>query len=45
LYFIQTACVIAACSHGLGEHRDDLSDENFGRFSKVSVFLVCRESC
>ncbi|KAJ4162036.1 hypothetical protein BFJ63_vAg8492 [Fusarium oxysporum f. sp. narcissi] len=35
LYFIQTACVIAACSHGLGEHRDDLSDGNFGRFSKL----------
>lgn len=35
LYFIQTACVIAACSHGLGEHRDALSSEDFGRFCKV----------
>ncbi|KAF4441127.1 hypothetical protein FACUT_2895 [Fusarium acutatum] len=35
LYFIQTACVVAACDHGLGEHRDALSDEDFGRFSKL----------
>ncbi|KAF5551300.1 hypothetical protein FMEXI_3418 [Fusarium mexicanum] len=35
LYFIQTACVVAACNHGLGEHRGALSDENFGRFSKL----------
>ncbi|KAF4446980.1 hypothetical protein F53441_9451 [Fusarium austroafricanum] len=34
-YFIQTAIVIAACSHGLGEHRDALSDEDFERFSKL----------
>jgi hypothetical protein len=43
LYFIQTACVVAACSHGLGEHRDALSGEDFGRFSKVSVLFVCRD--
>ncbi|KAF5602213.1 uncharacterized protein FSUBG_7888 [Fusarium subglutinans] len=35
LYFIQTACVVAACNYGLGEHRDALSDEDFGRFSKL----------
>ncbi|KAF5642509.1 uncharacterized protein FTJAE_3666 [Fusarium tjaetaba] len=35
LYFIQTACVVAACNHGLGEHRDAQSDQEFGRFSKL----------
>ncbi|KAI1033868.1 hypothetical protein LB503_011129 [Fusarium chuoi] len=35
LYFIQTACVVSACSHGLGEHRDALTDEDFGRFCKL----------
>ncbi|KAF4951202.1 hypothetical protein FSARC_12982 [Fusarium sarcochroum] len=35
LYFIQTACVIAACSNGLGEHRDTISDADFNRFSKL----------
>lgn len=43
IYFIQTACVIAACSKGLGEHREALSDDEFARFSKVSEYmLVCR---
>ncbi|KAF5985464.1 hypothetical protein FBULB1_2893 [Fusarium bulbicola] len=47
LCFIQTACVVAACNHGLGEHRDALSDENFGRFSKVTDVCVTniRDSC
>ncbi|KAF4997503.1 hypothetical protein FGRMN_3867 [Fusarium graminum] len=35
LYFVQTVCVIAACSNGLGEHRDAISDDDFMRFSKV----------
>ncbi|CAG7558217.1 unnamed protein product [Fusarium equiseti] len=35
IYFIQTACVIAACSKGLGEHRDALSEDEFARFNKL----------
>ncbi|KAH6963073.1 hypothetical protein DER45DRAFT_640656 [Fusarium avenaceum] len=35
LYFVQTICVIAACSSGLGEHRDDISEDDFIRFSKL----------
>ncbi|KAG5657800.1 hypothetical protein KAF25_007833 [Fusarium avenaceum] len=35
LYFVQTTCVIAACSRGLGEHRDAISEDDFIRFSKV----------
>ncbi|WZH45494.1 hypothetical protein QYS62_006554 [Fusarium acuminatum] len=35
LYFVQTICVIAACSNGLGEHRDAISDDDFMRFSKL----------
>ncbi|UZP38391.1 hypothetical protein NXS19_006207 [Fusarium pseudograminearum] len=35
IYFIQTACVVAACNHGLGEHRDNISDDDFVRFSKL----------
>jgi hypothetical protein len=35
LYFVQTTCVIAACSNGLGEHRDAISEDDFMRFSKV----------
>lgn len=39
IYFCQTACVVAACNHGLGEHRKNVSDEDFASFSKVG-FLV-----
>ncbi|GKU05870.1 integral membrane protein [Fusarium langsethiae] len=35
LYFIQTSCVVAACNHGLGEHRDTISEENFIHFSRL----------
>ncbi|KAM0214181.1 hypothetical protein ACHAQI_003805 [Fusarium lateritium] len=35
LYFVQTACAIAACSNGLGEHRDAISEDDFMRFSKL----------
>ncbi|KAM0345092.1 hypothetical protein ACHAPU_006978 [Fusarium lateritium] len=35
LYFVQTACVIAASSNGLGEHRDAISENEFMRFSKL----------
>jgi hypothetical protein len=40
IYFIQTACVVSACSHGLGEHRDAISEDDFVRFSKVCKKLV-----
>lgn len=36
VYFVQTACVIAACNKGLGMHRDDISSHDFERYSKVS---------
>jgi hypothetical protein len=39
IYFIQTACVVAACSHGLGEHRDAISDDDFIHFSKVGKLV------
>ncbi|KAK7398668.1 hypothetical protein QQX98_011939 [Neonectria punicea] len=35
LYFIQTACVIAACKTGLGQHYDSLSEDAFERYSKL----------
>ncbi|KAM0430069.1 hypothetical protein ACHAPT_006075 [Fusarium lateritium] len=35
IYFAQTACVIAACNHGLGEHRKSVSDADFTSFSKL----------
>jgi hypothetical protein len=42
LYFVQTTCVIAACSNGLGEHRDAISEDDFMRFSKVGNLLARR---
>ncbi|KAF7557382.1 hypothetical protein G7Z17_g711 [Cylindrodendrum hubeiense] len=35
LYFIQTACVVAACNNGLGVHRDDITSDDFERYSKL----------
>jgi hypothetical protein len=35
IYFIQTACVVAACNHGLGEHRDAIPEDEFVHFTKV----------
>ncbi|RSL37877.1 hypothetical protein CEP53_015404 [Fusarium sp. AF-6] len=35
IYFCQTACVVAACNHGLGEHRKNVSNEDFASFSKL----------
>lgn len=35
VYFVQTACVIAACNNGLGMHRDDISSQDFERYSKL----------
>ncbi|KAH6869529.1 hypothetical protein B0T10DRAFT_501482 [Thelonectria olida] len=35
LYFVQTACIIAACRNGLGQHRDAISEADFLRFSKL----------
>ncbi|KIW90904.1 uncharacterized protein Z519_08687 [Cladophialophora bantiana CBS 173.52] len=34
--FVQTACVIAACKHGLGQHRDAISKETFAAFSRYA---------
>ncbi|KAM5344335.1 hypothetical protein ACJ41O_012872 [Fusarium nematophilum] len=35
LYSAQTACVIAACNDGLGQHRDEISADGFVRYSKL----------
>ncbi|RFN55663.1 hypothetical protein FIE12Z_60 [Fusarium flagelliforme] len=35
IYFVQTACVVAACNNGLGEHRDAISENGFNHFSKL----------
>lgn len=37
LYFVQTACVIAACKTGLGQHYESLSSGSFERYSKVGA--------
>ena len=43
VYCIQTAFVIVACNHGLGQHRSDVSANDFDQFSIVRVIRSSRE--
>lgn len=36
LYLGETACVLIACNHGLGQHRDAVSQGNFESAGKVA---------